>query len=532
MDSAKNIENVRSTEEASTRRRANLLHIRYFDSRQIKHHPLFRDILTNEEMYRYRAVVLSREGGEIVFALTIGTPQSTRPELAERFKDLNISYVMISDQGFAEFMKLYDPPKEVVYNDIEIAKIDDEVKVADISATLEQVRGEDMFNYLIEQAQKLRASDVHLETSRQGVRIRLRIDSVLHEVANLTIEKFRQLVSSISVRADISIAAPEPQTGHIQFEMGEITQNMRIETVPTIYGQDIVIRIFTLDRKLLNLDNLGLDTEHKDAIDSIVNHPSGMFLTVGPTGSGKTTMLYSIISALNNSSRKIITLEDPVEYTLPGLVQIPVKTADKPSGFADTLRAVLRMDPDVIMIGEIRDVDTARTALQAALSGHLVLSTFHANDAAAALSRLIDMVGDNPLLPTAIRAVLAQRLVRVFDDSTKRAYRPDEDAKNEIINKLGGNEELINRVRDENFEMFAPEPSPESPFGYLGQTTIVELLTMNHDLIQMLRKGKHVTSEDLHDIAVQSGMETLELNGLRKVIEGKTSMEELYRVVG
>jgi type II secretory ATPase GspE/PulE/Tfp pilus assembly ATPase PilB-like protein len=243
-------------------------------------------------------------------------------------------------------------------------------------------------------------------------------------------------------------------------------------------------------------------------------------------------MLYSIISALNDPSRKIVTLEDPVEYTLPGLVQIPVKTSESQSGFADTLRAVLRMDPDVIMIGEIRDVDTARTALQAALSGHLVLSTFHANDAAAALSRLIDMVGDNPLLPTAIRAILAQRLVRVFDDSTKTAYKPDWDTKNRLIEKLGDNQDLINRVRDDNFEMFEAQPSPESPFGYLGQTTIVELLTMNHDLIDMLRKGKHNSSDDLHDQAVKSGMETLEINGLTKVIDGKTSLEELFRVVG
>ncbi len=532
MDAAKNQENVRNNEEASTRRRANLLHIRYFDSRQIKQHPLFPDIMTNEEMYKYKAVVLSREGGEIVFALTIATPQRAKSEFAERFKDLNISYVMISEMGFQEFMRLYDPPEEVVYNDIQIEKADDVDKVADISETLEQVRGEDMFNYLIEQSRKLRASDLHLETTREGIRVRFRIDSVLHEVANLSIEKFRQLASSISIQADISIASPEPQTGHIQFQLGEITQNMRIETVPTIYGQDIVIRIFTLDQKLLNLENLGLDQAHRQAIDEIIKHPSGLFLAVGPTGSGKTTMLYSIISALNVPTRKIITLEDPVEYTLPGLIQIPVKTTNNESGFADTLRAVLRMDPDVIMVGEIRDVDTARTALQAALSGHLVLSTFHANDAAAALSRLLDMVGDNPLLPTAIRAVLAQRLVRVFDETTKQPYKPDEETKNTLVERLNGNEEMIKRVKDENFELYSPSPSADAPFGYLGQTAIVELLKMDHELIQMMRKSKHITSEELHDHAVEKGMETIEVNGVIKVIEGKTSIDELYRVVG
>jgi type II secretory ATPase GspE/PulE/Tfp pilus assembly ATPase PilB-like protein len=531
MDSIKNLENMRANEEASTRRRANLLHIRYFDTRNIKQHPLFRDILTNEEMYHYQAVVLSREGGDIVFALTIGTPQSTRSEFAERFKDLNISYVMISNLGFKEFMRLYDPPEEVIYSDIAIEKVDDEEKVADISATLEQVRGEDMLNYLLEQSRKLRASDLHLETTKQGVRVRFRIDSVLHEVAVLTIEKFRQLASSISVRADISIASPEPQTGHLQFEIGELTQNMRIETVPTIYGQDIVIRIFTLDRKLLNLSNLGLDEDHRTAIDKIIKHPSGMFLTVGPTGSGKTTMLYSIISALNSPTRKIVTLEDPVEYTLPGLVQIPVKTSEKESGFADTLRAVLRMDPDVIMIGEIRDVDTARTALQAALSGHLVLSTFHANDAASALSRLLDMVGDNPLLPTAIRAILAQRLVRVFDDSTKKPVPADEAVKNRLSTTLENYDDLKTKLWADDFRLFEPMPSAEAPFGYLGQTAIVELLTMNRQIIDMLRSDRRVTTEDIHDAAVAGGMKTMEVDGIAKVIDGKTSIEELYRVV-
>jgi type II secretory ATPase GspE/PulE/Tfp pilus assembly ATPase PilB-like protein len=350
-------------------------------------------------------------------------------------------------------------------------------------------------------------------------------------VAVLTIEKFRQLASSISVRADISIASPEPQTGHLQFEIGELTQNMRIETVPTIYGQDIVIRIFTLDRKLLNLSNLGLDEDHRTAIDKIIKHPSGMFLTVGPTGSGKTTMLYSIISALNSPTRKIVTLEDPVEYTLPGLVQIPVKTSEKESGFADTLRAVLRMDPDVIMIGEIRDVDTARTALQAALSGHLVLSTFHANDAASALSRLLDMVGDNPLLPTAIRAILAQRLVRVFDDSTKKPVPADEAVKNRLSTTLENYDDLKTKLWADDFRLFEPMPSAEAPFGYLGQTAIVELLTMNRQIIDMLRSDRRVTTEDIHDAAVAGGMKTMEVDGIAKVIDGKTSIEELYRVV-
>ncbi len=523
---------VRNKDEASTRRRANLLHTRYFDSREIKHHPLFNDVFSSEEMYRNKTVVLSKQRGEIVFAITPSTPKSVKEEFATKFSDLNISYVMISETGFHEFMQLYDPPEEVVYEDIEIKRKDDKEKISEISETLKRVRGEDMLNYLIEQARKLGSSDIHLETTRENIRVRLRIDSVLHEIAELSVEKYRQLMSSIAVRADLAVAAPEAQTGHMQFEIGAVTQNMRIETVPTIYGQDVVMRIFTLDRELLKLGNLGLNKSHEDLLNGIVKHPSGMLLTVGPTGSGKTTTLYSIINALNKSSRKIITLEDPVEYTLPGLVQIPVKTTESDSGFADALRSVLRLDPDVIMVGEIRDVDTARTALQAALSGHLVLSTFHANDAAAALSRLLDMVGDNPLLPTAIRAVLAQRLVRNLDPQTKESHKPEQSVKDLMIKQLSGYEELQNKVRDENFSIYKPRITKDSPFGYKGQTAIVEMLEMDHNLVDMLRNSKTVTSEMLHDKAVEDGMQSLQVDGLTRVINGETSIDEIFRVVG
>lgn len=204
-----------------------------------------------------------------------------------------------------------------------------------------------------------------------------------------------------------------------------VTVNLRVETVPTAYGQDVVMRLFTMRMELLDLNNLSLSDRERRVVDDIIRHPTGMVLIVGPTGSGKTTTLYSLINTLNSDERKIITLEDPVEYFMPGVVQIPVRGDVDATGFAEKLRAVLRLDPDIVMVGEIRDKDTAKTALQAALTGHLVLSTFHASSAAAALTRMIDFIGMNPLFASAMHLIMAQRLVRRLDPKTRQAYRPD-----------------------------------------------------------------------------------------------------------
>src|SRR6185369_3541343 len=205
----------------------------------------------------------------------------------------------------------------------------------------------------------------------------------------------------------------------------EVTVNMRVETVPTAYGQDAVMRLFTMKMELLNLDKLSMSPRERGVVDDIISHPTGMVLIVGPTGSGKTTTVYSLLNTLNSDERKIITLEDPIEYYLKGIVQIPVEGEQGGTGFAERLRAVLRLDPDVVMVGEIRDQDTARTALQAALTGHLVLSTFHASSAAAALTRMVDFIGINPLFASAMHLIMAQRLVRRLDDTTKQPYQPD-----------------------------------------------------------------------------------------------------------
>ncbi len=529
------IHDPRATEEQSTRKRANLLQLRYFDTRTLSKLPFYPDILSVDRIREYKSVVLSIDKSQITIAVTANSPQHALSDLKQIFQDYKISFVMMSDSGFKDFMNLYAPPEKVDYQDIEIKPGDETANIQGVSKTLDSVHSDDLFNYLIRQAKKLNSSDIHLETQEGKVRIRFRVDGVLHEIAEITYEKYRQLTSTIAVHANISSSSSDAQTGHMDHKIldgdkvvGQV--NMRIETVPTNFGQDAVMRLFNIEHDLLDLSRLGLSIHEKEIISDIVAHPSGLVMSVGPTGSGKTTTLYSILNQLNTPERKIITLEDPVEYTLPGVVQIPVDTEHKDS-FMNKLRAVLRLDPDVIMIGEIRDADTARTALQASLSGHLVLSTFHASDTTAALARIYEFLGDNPLLTSAIRLIVAQRLVRQLDDKSKLKKVPDENMMKIVNDELQSVQDEAS-INLDSAVFYGPGKSENAPFGYVGQTAIVELLTMTPDIEKLLHQdGANVSPDKIKQLAISNGMTTLKQNGLIKAVKGITSLDEIFRVV-
>ena len=526
---------VRQKEESNTRRQADLLGLRYFDTSNLKQHPIFQGMLSTDQMYKFNAVILSENGSSLIVGLTHNTPKSATTEMEQQFENRSLNYVLISDAGYKEFMKLYDPPKEPDYQDIKLSSDSSSLTHQNVSDTLAEVHADDMFDYLLTQAKHQNASDIHLENGSDKVRIRFRVDGVLHEIASLDFEKFRQLMSTIATQGDVSTSSPDPPVGHIKHHPKanpEQELNIRIETIPTLHGQDAVLRVFNLDQKLLNLDNLGLSEPQAAAIKEVVAKPSGLVLAVGPTGSGKTTTLYSILNALNESSRKIVTLEDPIEYSLPGLVQIAVETSNSDS-FAQKLKAVLRFDPDILMIGEIRDIDTARTALQAALSGHLVLSTFHANDAASALSRMMAMVGENPLFSSAIRMVIAQRLVRRLDEESKESHQPEDHLLNHLRTNLESLPESINKPNIDDAQFYQAVPSERSPFGFSGQTAVVEILKMTSGLSQLLRKSANeLSTDDIHQQALMDGMVTIKQNAMLKALSGETSLEEAIRVTG
>ena len=529
----------REAEEAHTQQRAGLLGLQYLDTRELgKNGPLFKDILTIQEMYNGHIVPLSEnnETTPLIFGITVQTPQPLLRQLHDRFQNRLVQFMMISNPGFEEYMLRYNPPKKVIYDNVKIAKEGDSDTIAEVSKTLESVRSDDIVNYLFKQADTLGASDIHLENQKNGVRIRFRVDGALHPIANLTQDKYRVLFGSIATRANISTAATTAQTGHIQEEFknadGSVrTLNMRIETVPTVFGQDAVIRLFNFDPKLLNLQNLGLNEEQQKSVNEIIGHPHGMVMVVGPTGSGKSTTLYSVINALNDPSRKILTLEDPVELTVPGVSQIPVNTQTGDS-FAEKLRAVLRLDPDIVMVGEIRDVDTARTAIQAAITGHLVLSTFHASNAAAAFSRIVDMIGQNPIFASAIRLVVGQRLVRRLDEKTRIPYKPDDATKKYLHGVLDDLPERIKKPDIENLTLYKPGTSPESPFGYKGRVVVMEQMIVGNEVQAFLRGDvQQVNVEAIEAAAKKQGMVTMLQDGVLKACEGITTLEEINRVI-
>lgn len=537
MDEQKIQEQRREQEEKATRERAAIVGLQYLDTREVEENlPLAADVLPVTDMYKGRLVPLVVGGGEnpYRFGVTTQTPQSLVTNLQKDYNDRGFStqFLLISTSGFKAFMRRYDPPQVVQYDDIKIAKVGDSDTIASVSETLNSVSTDRLFDYLLSQADKLGASDIHIENERQQIRIRMRIDGALHPVATLERDRYRTIIGELASRANISSAANEPQSGHIQKEImaddGMHLLNLRVETVPTMYGQDAVLRLFNFNTNLLNLDLLGIPDRQRKEIDEIVSHPRGMVLMVGPTGSGKSTTLYSMLNALNTTDRKLITLEDPIEYGLQGITQIPINTSGGQS-FGDALRSVLRLDPDVVMVGEIRDQDTARTAIQASITGHLVLSTFHANSASAAFSRMIDLIGVNPIFSSAIRLVIAQRLVRRLVDATKEEYEPDEATKQYVRKVLEG---LPDAPDLTNFKLWRPVSSDDAPFGYKDRLVIMEQMVVSEPIQAFLRGDvAEIHTEIIEKTARENGMQTLLQSGILAALRGETTIEEVNRVI-
>ncbi len=530
----------RDQEEDATRKRASILGLQYLDTREFENDlPLLRDILTIEEMYKGRLVPLAIDDATqgYRFGVTSQTPQSLIAKISSSYRDegKNTQFFLISGAAFRALMLRFDPPKKVIYDDIEIAKEGDSDTFTEVSRVLASVGSDDVFNYLVDQADKLGASDIHIENSREGIRIRMRVDGALHPVAELTKDRYRVIMATLASRAGLSTAATEPQSGQIHQDIhrdsASHTLSLRVEMVPTLFGQDVVMRLFNFDTSMLNLDLLSITPSEREQIDEIISHPRGMVFLVGPTGSGKSTTLYSILNALNTTDKKIITLEDPVENTVPGITQIPINTTDGQS-FADGLRSVLRLDPDVVMVGEIRDDETARTAIQASITGHLVLSSFHANSTSAAFSRIIDMIGQNPIFSSAVRLLIAQRLVRRLWDESKEEYDPDESTKKWVQDVLKDLPEGVEVPDLESFKLFRPVSTEDAPFGYKGRIPIMEQLVVTEEIQKFLRgEVNDVHSEQIEDVAKKQGMVTLLQAGVLAALRGETTLEEVNRVI-
>ena len=533
-------QNARQDEELNTQRRAQVLGLQYIDTSKVAEPKLYKELLTNEELYSLKVIPVMVDKSHVLFGITNTTSQQTMKSLAQRFLDQRISFGLISETGYSNYMKLYDPPKKVVYQDIALNTAGSQGLIERVSAMLKEIKPDDMLAYLVEQAHNLAASDIHMECQREYVRLRFRIDGVLHPIGTIAFDRYRTLMAVIASAGNISASDPNAQQGHIAEDVrmangSTVSVNVRLETVPTVNGIDVVMRLFNMDASNYTLDRLGLASDERAIVDDIISKPSGLVLVVGPTGSGKTTTLYSILNTLNSDERKIITVEDPVEYQFPGIVQIPVNTqAEGNDGsFAAKLRAILRLDPDIVMVGEIRDNDTAKTALQASLTGHLVLSTFHASSAAAALTRLEDIIGANPLFVSAIRLVMAQRLIRKLDDSSKQLYSATPSEVSIITGVIGTLPPSYTKPDLTNLQLYKAGSSTDNPYGFSGQLALREQFTMNGPIRTLLEtQHETISAQSIEEAAIASGMLTMLQKGILKVIAGETTLDEVYRVVG
>ncbi len=382
-----------------------------------------------------------------------------------------------------------------------------------------------LVNMLIVQGVKDRASDIHIEPNEVGLLIRFRVDGMLHDIRTLPNKIKLAVISRVKILAKMDIAERRlPQDGRFQVKFGTKEVDLRVSTIPTVFGEKVVLRLLDKSKGLISLEKLGFLPDQLTQFESIISKSYGIILLTGPTGSGKTTTLYAALNRVNSKDKNIITVEDPVEYKLDRINQIQVKPKINLI-FANALRSILRQDPDIIMVGEIRDTETAQIAVQAALTGHLVFSTLHTHDAASALTRLIDMEIEPFLISSSVIGVLAQRLVRVICEKCKEEYIPEE----YVLRGLNIEKELKNKK--DKFTLFRGTGcSFCKNTGYYGRTSIYELIVLDEKIRSLIISK--ASSNIIKNAAIKKGMKTLKDSGLEKAMQGVTTIEELLRVAG
>ncbi len=394
---------------------------------------------------------------------------------------------------------------------------DDVQHLRDLASEAPVIR---LVNLVIQRAVEARASDIHIEPFENRLKVRYRVDGVLEEVESPPANLTAAVISRIKILAKLNIAERRlPQDGRIMLRVQGKELDLRVSTVPTAHGESVVMRLLDRESVVLDFHKLGFTDEFLPKFRKVLEQPHGILLVTGPTGSGKTTTLYTALSQLNTPEVKIITVEDPVEYQITGINQIQAKPAIG-LDFAQALRSIVRQDPDIIMIGEMRDLETARIAIQSALTGHLVLSTLHTNNAAGGITRLLDMGVEDYLLTSTVNGILAQRLVRRLEPTHAQRYEPLP----EVIEEFG-----LRKLQPEGtIYLWKPMPSAFSPTGYLGRTTIMEFLVMTDSLRRLVMQ--HAGMGEIETVAGSEGMRTMYEDGLLKALHGQTTIEEVLRV--
>jgi type IV pilus assembly protein PilB len=493
-------------------------------------------LVTQETCRRYKAIPVSRPNGKVVVAMTdpnniyaidalrLITGGDVEPVLAEEEDILGAISRFFADEGTAKDA-VQNALKDINVEAIEVAQAGsdnpDDLSVAQLRELVDEAPVVRLANLILSQAVKDGASDIHVEPTKNGVRVRNRVDGILQETMSLPKKVQSALVSRVKIMASMDIAEKRaPQDGRISLLIDGKQWDFRVSTLPSAFGEKIVLRILDQSTISVGLHRLGILPKTMELFENVIQSTYGIILVTGPTGSGKSTTLYSVLSKLNSPEKNILTIEDPVEYELAGLTQVGM---NKKAGltFAAGLKCMLRQDPDIIMVGEIRDEETGTIAVEAALTGHLVLSTLHTNDAPGAVTRLLDMGVEPFLISSSVIGVLAQRLARVICPRCKVAYQPPMDA----VRRLG-----ITMESAQGVKFYRGRGCDHCKGkGYKGRTGIYELMVMNDEIRELCLQ--RASSHTVKEAAIRNGMLTLKADATEKVMLGVTTLEETLRVV-
>ena len=487
--------------------------------------PILQDGVTPEFLKQSKAIPLEVEGNKLTVAMenpldeyTIDALQlATGKRVVQRVglgADIEAAFQRQYGTGASSMAQIVDDMASGDSDD----GLDDIQHLRDLASEAPIIR---VVNLLIGRALTARASDIHIEPFEKKLKVRYRVDGVLKDIEAPPAHSSAAIISRIKVMANLNIAERRlPQDGRIKMRIEGREIDLRISTLPTMHGESVVVRILDKSSVPLDFPTLGFTPDILPSFQETLDLPHGIVLVTGPTGSGKTTTLYAALSRLNTVEKKILTVEDPVEYQLEGINQLQVKPSINLT-FANALRSILRQDPDVIMIGEMRDLETATIAVQAALTGHKVFSTLHTNDAATSVTRLLDMGIEDYLLTSTVNGIAAQRLVRTLCDQCKEPFK----ALPELISELG----IGQLVHGRDLTLYRARGCEHCDgVGYRGRTTILELLNMSDPMRRVILK--HADASQIHAVAVENGMITMYDHGMRKAVAGVTTVDDVVRV--
>lgn len=528
--------------ERATREKAESLGLGYIDLAGFPITPEALSLIQKEKAQELKAFCFLKTGDQ----LRLGVVDPENPAIIdilsslEKQEGVHGGVYLISEHSFQSGFKMYDtlPRIRKFVSGLEISQQDlEKFKSAlksfrDLSEQIKRVSVTEVLTIIVAGAIQSRSSDIHIEAEEKDVKVRYRIDGVLHDVASLPKDMWIKIINRVKLLSGLKINITNvPQDGRFTIYLTKEFIDVRVSCIPTAYGESVVMRLLMSSAVGLELEVLGIRGQAFKQMQHEIERPNGMILSTGPTGSGKTTTLYAFIKKLNQPENKIITMENPVEYRIAGINQSQVDES-RHYGFAEGLKSILRQDPDIVMVGEIRDPETAEIAIQAALTGHLMLSTMHTNSAAGAIPRLLSMQVKPYLLAPSLNTIIGQRLVRRICPNCKREKKlSDDDLKRvkEDLQKLPKDSEFKFDIN--NLKFYQGAGCDEcSGIGYRGRIGIYEILIMNEEIEKLILTGQ-VSEYQMQEIAVRHGMVTMVQDGLLKALDGITAVEEVFEVI-